>query len=904
VRIHALRAAARIAWREARRAPGRSLLVAATVGVPVAVLTLALAVVRAADMTPERFVAAAMGTADLRLAMLPEGVDPGALRDVLPAGSRVATTRVSSRTLVAGGRQVHVSLAEPSVAIGKRPIGGSYVLLRGRAPRRPGEAAVDPSVLDLFRVRLGGTLSLGDLRLRVVGIAMDPTYAWEPLVVVAPGTLADAHLGTILVDLPDGADPRRVRRAILDRLESLAREGDRPDDVTIPGGRRPVRLEGFAIVVTREEVARQRSGASEARGRTGVAFGGATLGLLATGVVAAAAFAVGVRRRLRTLGILGAVGGEPWLMRAVVLLEGTVLGLLASAAGVAVGAAAAPALAPYFPRLLHRLPGPVALPGAGALGAIVLGTIAATVAAAWPARVASRLATLDALAARMPPPRPPGPLARRGLLVSLVGLVATGVGARPGADRELLVVGLPLTLGGLLLAVPWLTAIAGRLAPRLPAASRVALRDAARNSRRTGAAVAAAAVALALPVAVGSLTLSEEAFQRRTAPIGARHILVAQATSGDELRAPPPEAVERILELLPGAIAPEARPALLDPRRYPPPGDPPSRRRRPARSSGPVSATVVVPEEHVGPVGTEVVTVGEPLFIGIGEPLFIGIGEPLFIGGPELLRALDAADGIPALEAGKVVSMGRGPADLAVVYLRTGTAGEPPSVTDLRGSDPPPGTIPLAAAGAGRRDYSALPALVIAPEAAARLGLLPAPSEPGPRLVAAPRPLTADQVRRIREAAAAFPLVYVQTLDDFVPHLRPARLAAVAGAGAIALAIVGLAVALTAAEARRDMAILVAVGASPWTRRRMAAARAGVTTLLAAALALPAGFLPIAVLQWSRVAVLGGASVRHPVIVPWAAMALVALGAPLVAAALGGLASREPRAPALLQAAA
>jgi putative ABC transport system permease protein len=59
------------------------------------------------------------------------------------------------------------------------------------------------------------------------------------------------------------------------------------------------------------------------------------------------------------------------------------------------------------------------------------------------------------------------------------------------------------------------------------------------------------------------------------------------------------------------------------------------------------------------------------------------------------------------------------------------------------------------------------------------------------------------------------------------------------------LMVVGVGLALMSQEARDDDTLLTLVGASPRVRRSRAAARAGVLTLLGAALAVPAGLLPI-----------------------------------------------------------
>jgi putative ABC transport system permease protein len=60
-----------------------------------------------------------------------------------------------------------------------------------------------------------------------------------------------------------------------------------------------------------------------------------------------------------------------------------------------------------------------------------------------------------------------------------------------------------------------------------------------------------------------------------------------------------------------------------------------------------------------------------------------------------------------------------------------------------------------------------------------------------------------------------------------------------------ALSVTGIAIALGEAESRPEQRSLLALGADPGLRRRIAAARAAVLALLAGLLAVPAGLLPV-----------------------------------------------------------
>src|SRR6185503_6672215 len=60
-----------------------------------------------------------------------------------------------------------------------------------------------------------------------------------------------------------------------------------------------------------------------------------------------------------------------------------------------------------------------------------------------------------------------------------------------------------------------------------------------------------------------------------------------------------------------------------------------------------------------------------------------------------------------------------------------------------------------------------------------------------------------------------------------------------------AISVTGIAIALGEAESRPEQRSLLAIGADPRLRRRIAASRAAVMALLAGLLAVPAGLLPI-----------------------------------------------------------
>ena len=256
---------------------------------------------------------------------------------------------------------------------------------------------------------------------------------------------------------------------------------------------------------------------AEVAGWEAVSLVAGALALFATGLIAGAAIAVGTRRQLRELGLVGAIGGERRHVLAVVVLGGATLGIVGSALGAALGIGAAFLAHPFMDELVGHPVGPVELNPLAVIGVMAMGIAAATLAALVPARAVAKISTLDALAGRTPAPRPPGRIAGLGLLVVLGGGVLTVIGTQmPDAIFSVVIAGgFIAMLSGFLLSIPLLVTSLGRIAPRLPVAARLATRDAARHGRRTGPAVAAAVIALSVPVATATYSLSREAFERQ-----------------------------------------------------------------------------------------------------------------------------------------------------------------------------------------------------------------------------------------------------------------------------------------------------------------------------------------------------------------------------------------------------
>lgn len=810
------------------------MLVVVMVALPIAGLSSAAIIVRTAIPTERERIVEAIGTAEFHF--WNQRVTKQQLLTELPPGTTVVSSGwLQVPPIVERNRLIYFTVEEFNVPVDQPPVRGQYVVLDGRAAAGPGEIAVHPDVLSDFGVGIGDDMTLRpNLILRVTGTVARAGNIGAAVGVLGPGTLASigrTYRGQTIIDLPLRANLASARTI----LEPLANGSLYGADEALSGGE------------------------NNERDATGGAFAATALLLLGTGLIAGAAFAVGARRQLRTLGLLGAAGAEPRHVRATVLMAGVTLGLAGSLSGVLLGVAGSFLLHPHLSQLAGRFVGPVEIPIPALAGALFLGTLAATLAALGPARSAAKLSVNQALSRRTPPPRRPGRLAAAGLIGVVVGVVVT-TGATASSSEVVLTGGLATIVIGFLVAIPLLVTWTGRIAGSLPTLARIATRDVARHGRRAGAALAAASIAIATPVAIATLTLSDEAAQADGIPypyMAQDHLLVRGFVSAHAGVEAVQRAAEDLREAYPDASVAAIVPAVAIVER-----------------NGQQRERLIIlegPRQHL-PDGGVYQTSGY-----------------LLVGGPDLLRALHAEDGIDALERGEIVGIGPGTVRTERVPIfieRKQKRG--PYRDDLPATDA--GETQYAAVGLTELNY------VVSPERAADLGLQPS-SDPWNRqvlLFRAPAPLDDDDVDSVRSVLEDDRLVGVTSLDDFSDDAGVVRIAATAVGMLLALAIVAVVVALLAAESRRDRAILVAIGAAPWTRRAVAGLYAAAVAILAGILGFLAGFFPTMTLLVGQVS-------DYPIVIPWAVLGAVLLGVPVVAGAVGALVSRQPRAAQLLR---
>jgi putative ABC transport system permease protein len=831
------RLAVRLARRDAARHPGRSALVVTLIALPVALLAGGVTLWATTERSPDQRATALMGTADGLLAFPDGTVSDTAWRGDLPAGARAVPLDTSRPIGVRSGAERHEVVFTGAV-LGDPLTDGLVDLVAGRPPVRPGEAALSLPLVEELGVAVGDELHLADLEagLRVTGLVERPSDLGARDVVVVPGTMpGQLHRRQWLIDAgPAGL--HGVRAAIGAVPSGMMADPD------------------VGLVTSRGQIG---AGRTEALDMLAV-FGG--LALTEAAIVASAAFAVGVRRQLRSLGLLAAGGGRRRDLRRVVLAGGLTLGSLGALLGAVLGVAAIAVLTPFLDGLFDRRVGALSIPWRLVAAAALAGMVAALAAAAAPARTAGRVPVNAALAGH----RPVTKVTRRGLAAGAVA-VAVGlavIAARTGSPQARLMepssllavtAGSILVVLGFTFASPSMVGLLGRLADRTPTGPRLALRDLARHRARSGPAMSAVMAALALPIAAGTFLASADAFADRRPPaLAPEHVLVE--TSSPDAAEPDPGRVDAVAE----AVDATSRVTITE--LFPPDS-------RFAREATPAHAEAAVETTLDGEVGHRTVPLTAVDDVATALDAW-GVDDDQRVAATE------------ALERGGILWFG-----VNALHNRDATIRSGRDILDKR---------PVTGVRAGT--YTGLPGAIVTRDTAQDLGLRLANERV---LLLTAEPL--DDEARAAAVAAAGDTGHTSPdhapADDDAVTLgwhRPTgywpamgwRLIALGVSTAVAAGIVVVALSLSAVEGRAERATLAAVGADRVMRRRFRAAQALALTLAAGVLAIPAGFLPSAVTLMARYPM-------YPLRLPWEAVGVALLGLPVLAWTVTMLLARE-----------
>jgi putative ABC transport system permease protein len=826
--IVARRAVIRWGWRLFRREWRQQVLVLGLLTLAVAA-TIWGASVATNSQIPPSYPTFGTGAA---LVTLP-GADPHLTAGIATiAGRWGPADLIEKQTITTGTRQPVQLRAESPRGHYNSPLLG---LVSGTYPAGPGQAALTSQVATRYGARVGGTWHAAGTTWQVTGIVQDPSNLADQFALVAPGQIR--HPGQVIMLLGPAAAQELL------------------SDQTVPG------VPAATVSVPTQQV----SGVSPAV----LILVVEVLGLAFIGLVAVASFSVMAQRRLRALGMLGAIGATERNLRLVMIAGGLVVGVVAALAGAVLGLAAWIAYAPTVQRDTGHAVDAARLPWWALAIGIVLAIATSALASRRPAKTMAAVPVVTALSGRPAPPKAVHRSALPGVIVLAAGLAClasagglngTAGGNGPGSGGGgsghalFLLAGLVITIVGLCLLAPLaISVLAAGPTPRLPVAIRIALRDLVRYRARSGAALAATTFAVFL--AMGICVVASIKFDNPLNWIGpnlssSQVTVGASQSPGPGQSTPFSSAQLATLTTRVNTLAASLHASAV-----------------PLESASTLYR--VGPPAHGPQNFTGGVYVATPQLLAT-----YGVKASQIAPGTDILTMRPGLAGLPHLEMfwdiGSVSDSSSPPPD-------PGSAGGPPcTLSNHCLASPAIATVSSLPSG------TSAPNTVITEYAVSKYHMQP---QLFGWLIQAPAPLTSAQLSAVRRFGHAN-VVQVQTAA-YNPSLVDFTRGATALGIVIALSVLAMSVGLIRSETAPDLRTLTATGASGATRRAITAATAAALGLLGAILGM-AGAV-IAGMAWTHgglTATAGG--------VPASDIVILLVGLPLVAAIGGWLfAGRE-----------
>jgi putative ABC transport system permease protein len=835
------RLALRLAWREARRAKGRSLLVLVMVTFPViavvaadvAQATSSVSSVEGLDRTIGTSQALMTAVSGSRVAQLP---DPGLGGFVTTGGGHDAPTWRQVRAALGGPRPVTevrqrelrvrtdlglLDVGATATDLGNPLTTGLFRLTSGRFPAAPDEVAVNGDLAE-HGFAVGDRMTLGHGRtVTVVGIAESATERTYPRLVGSLGLLPPDGprqwlVGGGPVSWDDVLAVNQVGAIAVSRsvIEHPPSRDQLPPELA------------YAMSTDRTQI------------YTVLVLIG-VMALLEVVLLAGPAFAVGARRQSRTLALLAANGGTPRQSRRMILGSAVVLGSVGAVVGIVLGLGVGRAILPLLQQHSDQWFGPFQVRWSHLAVVGVFGLLSALLAAVVPAWIASRQDVVAVLAGRRGDRKASLRSPFVGVALLGVGIVLAVMGARQGAGDLLIAAAAVVSVFGMIFLVPVVVVVVARLGRRLPLPLRYAVRDAARHRTRTVPAVAAVAATVA-----GIVTLS-----------------IANTSDQAQARA---QYTQR-LPIGDGAVS-QARPQEW-----------PAVRRTVEQALPDVTVTDVV-----GVPGRQ-----QDLHFGLPGRGRLSFGyapefdSGLLVGADALPRTLVSGAALTAardvLARGGAVVLTDRPVAARTVLVRSGKA-RPVEVPATFVAVGPGETAPLLG--------------VVSPALAHRLGLHT--RQVGLQLHGAPI-TSADEDRLSQELASVSPRVSLYVEHGYqVASAEKVVLWILFGlAGVLMLGGTLTATFLALSDARPDLATLSAVGASPRSRRGVAAAYAVSVGVVGALLGAAVGFIPGIAVSYPLTRDFTGAGPSHYLAIPWLEIAGLVVALPVLTALVVGLLARS-----------
>ncbi len=719
--------------------------------------------------------------------------------------NQIITVPGSIDTFDLRSQNPHSSYAQPLLS-----------LVSGHYPTNAHQVALTSGVATELNLRVGGSWREGGVTRKVVGVVQNPQNLLDEFALVTPGQVTSPTQVTALFDAPGYP------------LKKLGSNVETPQSIAQSNVLNP---ETISIVLV-------------------------TMVMLLIALVSVAGFTVLAQRRLRSIGMLGALGATDNDIMLVVRANGVFVGLMGALTGLVVGLAAWLAYRPILESSAHHVVGLFQLPWAVIVVAVVLSVAASYFASTRPARAMTRISTVAALAGRPQAPRK----LRRSALPGIVCLVAAffvlGVaGARGGngGGAGELVIGFVLLTIAVVLLSPFLLTVLARFSRGAPFSIRMAMRDLARYRARSGAALGAISVAvlIAMVVIIASASRFSNVLDYAGPNVSSTQLLIYTPN---------------------GPYGPGG------------PGNAGAGSGAPTTSIASMSTSAHGIARALG--ADKVVTLETTSATLQHAAAGRSYSGPLYVATPQLLRDFGIkASGIdPTTE---ILSMRPGFSSLTkmqIVYgnyfAKGGPQGWPCPKSDCLAN-------PLIQEESSLPAGTSAPNTVITEYAVHKLGLSPITAG---WLIQTAQPLSAAQISDAKSTASAAGLS-IETKSSIPTSATITDWATIVGV-LLALGILAMSIGLIRSETAGDLRIIIATGASSRTRRNLTASTAGALALVGALVGTATAY--VAVIGFSRSNALDGLSSLTAV--PVTNLLLVLIGMPVVAAGVGWLAAwREPK---------
>ena len=287
--VPARRAVIRWAWRMFRREWRQQLLVLALITVALAAVVVGAAV---ATDTPSP-AGAGFGTAQ-DAATYPGG--PHLASQIAALQQRFGRVDVIENQAIAIPGSINtydLRAQDPNGPFGQPMLS----LVAGHYPAGPGQVAVTDGVATTFGLRIGDVWHQGGTTRQVTGIVQNPQSLLDEFALVVPGQVSAPTQVTVLFDAP-GVSASSLGPNVQTRQSAAASNPLNPETIVL---------------------------------------GLATVGMLLIALVAVGGFTVLAQRRLRSLGMLGALGATDRNIRLVVRVNGVLVGVIGALAGTVLG---------------------------------------------------------------------------------------------------------------------------------------------------------------------------------------------------------------------------------------------------------------------------------------------------------------------------------------------------------------------------------------------------------------------------------------------------------------------------------------------------------------------------------------------------------------------------------------